>query len=898
VTAGCGRHPVPAVSAWRRALLGALLAGLVFVVGWPSVADAVPTAPEAPDAPVAPAQSEEECTWSERMKILEEDGVRKVETTFEVSCPPGVPKPGRTESAYPPLPAGREDCELARTGTHNQRRYRVECGSQTWAEKSWPEDYHPCSWVMTTNDDESRSVRLECPTSVYEPTDQELMPPLPAGCRWEDGTRGRRQVTACADVGQLDVDCRNEKDWWFDDHQTKQVPENAPQWWLDEIEAESGVDQGQGCKLADHPPYLPCAERELGSYTAPGLLPDQCWGTYPTSHYELSWDDGSWTDVSKYGERLMGWVASFLFTIGRSSIQIVLWLVQWGFEFDISEYTEITSSVGGNYQNRIVGPWGLDDIVWMVLIGYAGMATLRRRFGAAGGEILISFVMLGLATVMFDQRAMYMDAVAEAMTKGSDELLIAATDTPSTVITDQRSQVIRPLQKEIHDQFVEEPYMYLNWGTSNMPDSCREIVLNIAATGWDGDGWPARYMGREGNDDACQDLAGTNAEMNGTRLASALLTMIVSLVVAVVLGLAAVTVLLAKFMVGVLFALAPFVVVIAVLPGSGRRLAWTWLGAGAQAFAVAWGMSFAIALMLLATKEFLDSSRDMEIYERWGLVLMVVCIAYVGRKRLVASTQAFAGHVADAMTRLAPASANWSGSGPVGVDYGRADRTAGRAAQVGAIATAAPLALAGRSVAQRWQERRTARRSLRNMRYMERQRMRPQHEYRVDTYQYARRAPAGTPAKATYTPGGPQPKPGLLSRVTGRGGGGGGGGPSVTLTAPTGGGVQDGEMRERWEMVAKVQAPPSFARHPIRHMQDRMANRGIMRSARRQAREINETPYAPDYHVDRGMPHTSARPATAPPRPVPTGRRWVPRSVRGRTLRQNAARVRVPRGWR
>jgi hypothetical protein len=860
-------------------------------------APALPTAPAElalPAGPTAPDQPVAACRWREVRRLYLDGDAKRVEILLLVSCDDGVDPPRGQREDYPPFDSAHAHCTLERFGGRNQVSYRGDCGTKAFDEVY---DTHPCRWDYQYQDDDKRTVKLVCDPSVYVPTVRALMPDPPPGCRWEDGvvtSRGQRPTPACADVGMQRVDCRNERDLWSDHDATLQVAESAPAWWLKEIEEESRIDEGQGCNLAEHPPYLPCADRDLDGYSPPGLLPDQCWGTYPTSNYELSWDDGGWNPFSKYGERLMGWVASFMFILGRSAIQVVLWLVQWGYEFDITDYTDITSSIGGRYQERIIGPWGLDDMVWLALIGYAGFTTLRRRFGVAGGELLLSFVMLGLATVLFDNRGMYMDAVAEAMTTGSDELLIAATDSETGgEVGNQREEVIRPLQEAIHLQFVEEPYLYLNWGTSRLSSECRTIILNIAATGWDGDGWPARYMDREGNPEDCRRIARFNKEMNGTRLASALLTMIVSLVVAAVLALAALTVLVAKFMVGLLFAMTPFVVVVAVLPGAGRRLAWTWLGGVIQAFAAAWGMSLVLAMMLLATREFLDASQEMEIYERWTLVLLVVILAYLGRKRLLAGTQTFAGHVADAMTRLSPAAAGWSGGRPVGVNFGAVDGMAGRATALAGRTATAPARFAGRSAAQRWQERRVARRSLNNLRYMEQSRNRPTLEHRVDTYQYDKRSSPGTPAKLEYqagTAGGG--RRGLL----GFGKSDPGQPARLSYTGPSGGGVQDGEQRERWEVVTKIPSPAPFLRHPIRHVQDRAQNRSTMRSARRMARDISQSNYRPDFFVDRGMPHVKDRPATAPPRTPPAGRRWIPRPFR--PAKHAARSRRVPRGWR
>src|SRR5690606_19638771 len=151
-------------------------------------------------------------------------------------------------------------------------------------------------------------------------------------------------------------------------------------------------------------------------------------------------------------------------------------------------------------------------------------------------------------------------------------------------------------------------------------------------------------------------------------------------------------------------------------------------------------------------------------------------------------------------------------------------------AKVGGIAAAAPVVAAGTWTALRWRERRNTRRSLRNMRYMERQRTRPALEHRVDTYQYANRAPAppSTPPPAGAPAPGPGPTPGPVHPAAARALAQGG----VLLTpkappapkSPPPSGPIDGEVRERFEYVAKYQSPPSALRHPIRHVQDRVAN--------------------------------------------------------------------------
>ncbi len=908
----------------RWAWLAACAVGLlVFLDGTPR-AEAAPDGPATPEAPAdvrsPEAPQDHKCSWQDKKYIKRVDGGLEITNQPELKCDGSIP---RERDHLPALPEG---CTIRRTAVPMRPSgWAATCPTQTSEELDWPPEFHPCSWEQKEEGDDWVA-RLTCPDTVVTPTKQDDQPPLPAGCKRRTGSGGIAGAGAapvtCASPGMQEIDCRDEVDFWFDDHETVEIPANPPDWYLTAVELESKRDEGQGCDLARHPPHKLCAEIDKTKYDPPGLLPDECWGTYPTALYEMSWEDGGWTDVGKYKTRIMGWVASFLFTVGRSGIQVVLWLVEWAFTFDVTDYSDTVTSIADKYDENIVGPWGLKDIAWFVLISYLGFTTLKGKIGQAGGEMLVALVVGGLATVLLTNQEMYLDSMSDAMTLASDDLFAAGTETGErTDVTDRHTQILEPLQLQIHKEFVEEAYMYLNWGASSdqlkaTSDTCLERAQNIASTGWDGDGWPAMWMGGYSKDDhTCDEFAEFNRDVSNERLGGALLTMAVALVVTACLGLMAITLLLSKFLLAVLFTLIPFVVVAAVLPGAGRRLAWNWAAAAAQTFVAVLVVSWVATMMLLGSGEMLDATQAMKLHERWGLLLLIAVAAYTGFQRARASSQTFAGHFADALTRLSPVSSGWSGRGSVGVDFKHADRAAGRGAKLAGVAAAAPAMFAGASTVRRWQERRTARRSLGNMRYMERQRTRPTEEYRIDTYQFGNRpaappagpsspAPAVAPAPAAPAssgglvgPGGrplpssSQPHP-AAARAQAAGG--------VLLTprqagpppgpARSPGGQVDGEYRERWEMVAKIQSPPAFLRHPIRNVQDRIGNRTTMRQARRRAQDIRENyrdGFVPDYFVDRGQPHVKERYA---PRPQSRFERWVPPAARNRVWR-------ATRGW-
>jgi hypothetical protein len=708
-----------------------------------------------------------------------------------------------------------------------------------------------CSWQNPEGDGNSIVFQLKCPEGIPDPTTENALPDRPApACtpfrerRWGEWLQ-EKWYMRCPSEGWKLVHCRDEQSFWFDDEKDVPVRVDSPQWWLDEIAAESSIDEGKGCELAANPPIADCAHTDLDTYKSPGLLPDQCWGTYPTANYELSWEDGAWYDVGGYQDRLMGWFTSLAFLVGRSAMQLALWLVDWAYTFDIKQYTDMTARIAGRYDVRIIDRWQLSDICWLALAAYCGFTALRNRMSKAGGEFLVSFVVAGLAFVLFANRAFYMDYTADAIRLASDDLLLAATGAggeapgsdqapgspnPESPQLQQarRTRVIRPVQKVLHEEFVERPYVQLNWGSDLDDPKCIAVLNNITSTGWDEHGWPARYMERS-DCPLKAEIARFNRDVGGTRLFSSVLIMIMALIVAAMLALSAGTVVLAKFLLAVLFALVPFVTVAGVLPGYGRRVVWTWLGALVQVFLVAAGMAFLLSLMLIGTSEVLVATADAEPLERWGVMLVVVAVVFLTRKRLLTGSQAFSTSLSNAMTRLSPATAHWQGGSSVGFDFDRTDRLIGRNASLAgytaaygtAAAALGTVALTAGGYHRRAVERRVGRRALRNLEIMERRREMPIIEGRFDAYNYSDLPPG-----------------------SGGGGGGGGGGGN-----PFGGpDPRNGHWRSRGELKAMTRAPVRGSLlHPWRGVSHRRHNKRVHRAyewnRRRAMRATSKTDY-------------------------------------------------------
>jgi hypothetical protein len=455
------------------------------------------------------------------------------------------------------------------------------------------------------------------------------------------------------------------------------------------------------------------------------FLPDRCWGRYPATNYDIGYKAPGLTDLN-LAAWMWGTSTAFAYNFGKWTVTAALWVVDWAFiGFDIRQYDD---AVGGNgaqrfADNLIYHPrFPFVELAWLVLVAWAGYTALRRRMGMAGSEILISIVLVGVSAVLLDNQADYMDSTWGLMDRASTALLAAGQgedpvdyehpeDADPEIARSYRRQLVDRLNGGIFEAFVELPYDYLNWGES-LTDVCAERRNWIVARGpWGTDDPPRDAMGEA---DECDHTVTFNEEPNGERLLGAVLVMFASLVLAVLLALVALTVVVAKLLAVLIFVLAPFAALVAILPGYGRRLAWAWVTALIQVVIAVVGMSFLLASLLLATDGLLESTDGVNLIERFFILNLMVFVVFFARKRLLASSQSFAGRLGDYWSATRGSGAAWAGGG-AGLDLEAGDRTAKVGAITAGVVAIIPVALVGRSFATRWRERRVIRRQLRNM---------------------------------------------------------------------------------------------------------------------------------------------------------------------------------------
>jgi hypothetical protein len=408
-------------------------------------------------------------------------------------------------------------------------------------------------------------------------------------------------------------------------------------------------------------PVNPCRPRDG---TTPGntavIVPDDCWGDFPTSRYDIGCDEGAWNHVTR---KVYCALTDLTYQGATSSTANGLRIIEWAYTFEVWDRLGGTAlAVNESYQTNLILPIGLSHVAWFYTVVWAGVNILRGRAPRAAGELGLSLVMAALAALLLANPAGYFNGAFDTTRAVSGALLSSGTGEPPPDDAVDAQQVLAPLQGQIHELFVAEPYNQLNWGTeaSEVPQRCELMLDRIVLFGPHGssDG-PRRAIDQAG----CGDLAEFNARPTPARLYGAFITAAVAMLLMVLLGLVSLTIVIAQFVLLVLFAAAPFAALGAVLAGGGRNLALGWLAAVIRVMLAVIGMSLMLSLMLLSIEGVLSASTGTDLYERFTIVLVLVAAMFIVRRRVLAGGARMASSITG---KLAPAA---GGGGDGGAEW-------------------------------------------------------------------------------------------------------------------------------------------------------------------------------------------------------------------------------------
>jgi hypothetical protein len=197
-------------------------------------------------------------------------------------------------------------------------------------------------------------------------------------------------------------------------------------------------------------------------------------------------------------------------------------------------------------------------------------------------------------------------------------------------------------------------------------------------------------------------------------MVGALLSLAGAVLLIVLMGLLALTVLIAKIAVFGLFLLAPFAAVVGILPGAGRRLAWVWVASVGQTTLIVVGSGLLLSLMMIvqiSLTEAVGTVGEVGLVGRFASFDLVTFTAIMARRRFLGGLQSFTNQLFERLTRATPggeATASPLAPAAAGTNFMSIDRAGGR----GVFGSVVPTAL---FLNQRLGERRNAHRSLDNL---------------------------------------------------------------------------------------------------------------------------------------------------------------------------------------
>jgi hypothetical protein len=378
-------------------------------------------------------------------------------------------------------------------------------------------------------------------------------------------------------------------------------------------------------------------QKPLLETVVPGSDP----GQYPTSHYDLGYDDGGVLGISN---KVLGLFCAMAWATTRWLVRAGIWIVEWSFSFGFAERLAApVENVAGAYQTHVVDRLGLAPFFMVLAAGWCAFQVFRGRLGRGAGEFFVSVLIAALAATVLASPSSVLFGGLDRVAQASVE--VAAITTSADGAASGGGDVdaegaMRPLTSNLHRALIERPHELLNWGRFIPPgDPCRALYEELVATGpHETDGEPRERMGSECSSGG-EEMEKFNGEPTAERLGATLLVGFAALVVVLLMVIIAASLIAAQLGIVFLVAVAPFPIVGGILPGGGRGVFWRWLGAAAKGLATVLMTTVFLALFLVSIDAVLIATAGEALMVQMALIDLLVVCAFVARKRLVSAGQ-------------------------------------------------------------------------------------------------------------------------------------------------------------------------------------------------------------------------------------------------------------------
>jgi len=377
-------------------------------------------------------------------------------------------------------------------------------------------------------------------------------------------------------------------------------------------------------------PTVPPSDDEGPLPDGDSMIPALDEGTlaYPTLNYDIGYDEGSWNN---FGRKFFGSLTAIGWLLNQVVVATVLWFTGWAFGFDlIGPIKAPILTIAEMWNDNLIGPLGLNELVWFILMSYVAFQVWRGRAMNALGELMISVIALGVTVIVGSNPGGYLDGAERTLQQVSSATMAVSRGEQPTDDPGDGSEFITEMQRQLHGALIEQPYEVINWG-GTLSGACADALPEILADGpWGAQDDPRNAM----RDAGCGDEYDFNHDPTANRMAGAWMAALVSAVVLVLLMFAVITMMMASLFFVLRFAWLPFALLGFQLPGAARELSWGWLVGLCKNAGVVAGMSFVISYLLMLISAFL-SAPGLDVAERFSVVVVMSVSMFIYRKNIL-----------------------------------------------------------------------------------------------------------------------------------------------------------------------------------------------------------------------------------------------------------------------
>lgn len=377
-------------------------------------------------------------------------------------------------------------------------------------------------------------------------------------------------------------------------------------------------------------PTLPPSDDQGPLPDGESLIPllDDGVTTHPTLNYDIGYDEGAWNNFSR---KFFGSLTSIGWLANQVIVAVVLWFTGWAFGFDlIGPIKGPILTIAQTWNQNLIGPLGLNDMAWFILMSYVAFQVWRGRAMNAAGEFFLSVIALGVSLIISANPGGYLDGAERTLQQVSSTTIAVSRGEAPSNDPNAGSQFVGQMQTQLHLALIEQPYEIINWG-GPLTGQCASVASDMVADGpWGASDDPRNAM----RDAGCDDEYDFNHNPSANRMAGAWMAAIVSAVVLILLLFSVITMMMASLFFVLRFAWLPFALLGFQLPGAARELSWGWLVGLLKNGAVVAGMSFVISYLLMLISAFLTAP-GMSVSERFSVVTVMSVAMFVYRKQVL-----------------------------------------------------------------------------------------------------------------------------------------------------------------------------------------------------------------------------------------------------------------------